>query len=104
MKFYFDIRLRDAIAADHDGVDFQTLAEAISAAHAEAAGLVADAKRQSEALGATAVVVRDATGQIIAEVPINRDTPPANNPNSGCKTAGDHQIRFTLRETEGLLP
>jgi len=75
VKYFFDIRLGDGIAADQEGVDFEILADALSAAHAEAAGLVADAKWSRENVRAMAVIVRDDLGHIITEVPVNWDVP-----------------------------
>lgn len=71
MKFFFDIRLPDAIATDHEGIHLETVEEALAAARVEAAGLVSDAERWGEALLAIAVIVRDASGEIIAEVPVH---------------------------------
>lgn len=67
------IRLPDAIAIDHDGTEFDTVAGAIVATHAEAAGLVTDAIRSGVALLAMGVLVIDASGHVITEVPIDRD-------------------------------
>jgi hypothetical protein len=78
MKYFLDIRLPDAIATDHDGIEFETAADAILAARAEAAGLVTDAIRSGETLLATAVLVRDASGQTITEVPIDWEDPSLN--------------------------
>jgi hypothetical protein len=39
MKYFLDIRLPNAIATDHDGMEFETAADAILAARAEAEGL-----------------------------------------------------------------
>lgn len=78
MKYFLDIRLPDAIAIDHDGTEFETVADAVVAAHAEAAGMVTDAMRSGETLLAVAVLVRDAAGRIFTEVPVVTVTPSLN--------------------------